>query len=67
MVGYRNSVAVIIFIVAQLHSEFVQILSEKIIYEFQIFGFPTHYTDVRNLNNEDRQRLLDKAGLVPVV
>ena len=52
---------------AKLRSEFVQLPSEKLIYEFQIFGFPTHYTDVGNLNNKDRKRLLVKAWSVPVV
>ncbi|CAL4122144.1 unnamed protein product, partial [Meganyctiphanes norvegica] len=32
-----------------------------------IFGFPTHFTDVGNLNKRDRQRLLGKAWSVPVV
>ena len=53
--------------VAKLRSEFVQLPSEKIIYEFQIFGFPTHYTDVGNLNNKDKQRLLGNAWSVAVV
>ncbi|CAL4252632.1 unnamed protein product, partial [Meganyctiphanes norvegica] len=33
----------------------------------RIFGFPTHFTDVGNLNINERQRLLGKAWSVPVV
>ncbi|XP_052827281.1 DNA (cytosine-5)-methyltransferase 3B [Octopus bimaculoides] len=33
----------------------------------KIFGFPTHYTDVRNLNHSRRQRLLGRAWSVPVI
>ncbi|KAF7210638.1 DNA (cytosine-5)-methyltransferase 3B-like [Nothobranchius furzeri] len=33
----------------------------------KIFGFPKHYTDVRNLNRQQRQKLLGKAWSVPVI
>ncbi|GAB1603055.1 DNA (cytosine-5)-methyltransferase 3B [Argonauta hians] len=33
----------------------------------KIFGFPAHYTDVRNLNHGRRQRLLGRAWSVPVI
>ncbi|KAM4736751.1 uncharacterized protein FYW61_004416 [Anableps anableps] len=33
----------------------------------KIFGFPKHYTDVRNMNRQQRQKLLGKAWSVPVV
>ncbi|XP_034551005.1 uncharacterized protein LOC117821083 isoform X2 [Notolabrus celidotus] len=33
----------------------------------RIFGFPKHYTDVRDLNKMQRQKVLGKAWSVPVV
>uniref|UniRef100_A0A3Q2PPK7 DNA (cytosine-5-)-methyltransferase n=1 Tax=Fundulus heteroclitus TaxID=8078 RepID=A0A3Q2PPK7_FUNHE len=33
----------------------------------KIFGFPKHYTDVRNMNRQQRQKLLGKAWSVPVI
>uniref|UniRef100_A0A8C5HVJ1 DNA (cytosine-5-)-methyltransferase n=1 Tax=Gouania willdenowi TaxID=441366 RepID=A0A8C5HVJ1_GOUWI len=33
----------------------------------RIFGFPKHYTDVRNMNKQQRQRVLGKSWSVPVV
>uniref|UniRef100_A0A672HQU9 Uncharacterized protein n=1 Tax=Salarias fasciatus TaxID=181472 RepID=A0A672HQU9_SALFA len=33
----------------------------------RIFGFPKHYTDVRNMNSKQRQKVLGKAWSVPVV
>ncbi|XP_061637905.1 DNA (cytosine-5)-methyltransferase 3C-like isoform X2 [Phyllopteryx taeniolatus] len=33
----------------------------------KIFGFPKHYTDVRNMNRLQRQKVLGKAWSVPVV
>ncbi|XP_058499785.1 uncharacterized protein LOC131469012 isoform X2 [Solea solea] len=33
----------------------------------KIFGFPKHYTDVRNMNRQQRQKVLGKAWSVPVV
>ncbi|XP_061591518.1 DNA (cytosine-5)-methyltransferase 3B-like [Cololabis saira] len=32
-----------------------------------IFGFPKHYTDVKNMNRQQRQKVLGKAWSVPVV
>lgn len=34
---------------------------------FRIFGFPKHYTDVRNMNRQQRQKVLGKAWSVPVI
>jgi len=43
-------------------------LSDLFITEIEnIFGFPTHYTDICNLNNAERQKLLGKAWSVQVV
>uniref|UniRef100_A0A3P9Q543 DNA (cytosine-5-)-methyltransferase n=1 Tax=Poecilia reticulata TaxID=8081 RepID=A0A3P9Q543_POERE len=33
----------------------------------KIFGFPKHYTDARNMNRQQRQKLLGKAWSVPVI
>uniref|UniRef100_A0A8C9YXT9 DNA (cytosine-5-)-methyltransferase n=1 Tax=Sander lucioperca TaxID=283035 RepID=A0A8C9YXT9_SANLU len=33
----------------------------------KIFGFPKHYTDVRNMNRQQRQKVLGKAWSVPVI
>ncbi|KAF0036027.1 hypothetical protein F2P81_011339 [Scophthalmus maximus] len=33
----------------------------------RIFGFPKHYTDVRNMNRQQRQKVLGKAWSVPVI
>lgn len=33
----------------------------------QIFGFPPHYTDICNLSNTERHKLLGKAWSVQVV
>ncbi|XP_061758528.1 uncharacterized protein LOC133554132 isoform X2 [Nerophis ophidion] len=33
----------------------------------KIFGFPKHYTDVRNMNRQQRQKVLGKAWCVPVI
>uniref|UniRef100_A0A3B5PZ05 Uncharacterized protein n=1 Tax=Xiphophorus maculatus TaxID=8083 RepID=A0A3B5PZ05_XIPMA len=33
----------------------------------RIFGFPKHYTDARNMNRQQRQKLLGKAWSVPVI
>ena len=33
----------------------------------RIFGFPTHYTDVRNMNRGERQKVLGKSWSVPVI
>lgn len=33
----------------------------------RIFGFPKHYTDVRNMNRNQRQKVLGKAWSVPVI
>ncbi|XP_061682812.1 DNA (cytosine-5)-methyltransferase 3B-like isoform X2 [Syngnathoides biaculeatus] len=33
----------------------------------KIFGFPKHYTDVRNMNRLQRQKVLGKAWSVPVI
>ena len=33
----------------------------------RIFGFPEHYTDVANMGQRDRQKLLGKSWSVPVV
>uniref|UniRef100_A0A8C5BFQ7 DNA (cytosine-5-)-methyltransferase n=1 Tax=Gadus morhua TaxID=8049 RepID=A0A8C5BFQ7_GADMO len=32
-----------------------------------IFGFPKHYTDVRNMNRKERQKVLGKSWSVPVI
>lgn len=36
-------------------------------YSFRIFGFPKHYTDVRNMSRQQRQKVLGKAWSVPVI
>ncbi|XP_077464604.1 DNA (cytosine-5)-methyltransferase 3C-like [Stigmatopora argus] len=33
----------------------------------KIFGFPKHYTDVRNMNRQQRQKVLGKSWSVPVI
>uniref|UniRef100_A0A3Q4GWT7 DNA (cytosine-5-)-methyltransferase n=1 Tax=Neolamprologus brichardi TaxID=32507 RepID=A0A3Q4GWT7_NEOBR len=33
----------------------------------RVFGFPKHYTDVRDMNRQQRQKVLGKAWCVPVV
>ncbi|KAK5863953.1 hypothetical protein PBY51_000934 [Eleginops maclovinus] len=33
----------------------------------KIFGFPKHYTDVRNMTRQQRQKVLGKAWSVPVI
>ncbi|KAM6924459.1 DNA (cytosine-5)-methyltransferase 3C-like [Xenentodon cancila] len=33
----------------------------------RIFGFPKHYTDVKNMNRQQRQKVLGKAWSVPVI
>nr|XP_061802906.1 DNA (cytosine-5)-methyltransferase 3C-like [Nerophis lumbriciformis] len=33
----------------------------------KIFGFPKHYTDVRNMNRQQRQKVLGKAWSIPVI
>ncbi|XP_053705782.1 uncharacterized protein LOC128749853 [Synchiropus splendidus] len=33
----------------------------------KIFGFPKHYTDVKNMNRGERQKVLGKAWSVPVI
>nr|XP_046252388.1 uncharacterized protein LOC124063104 [Scatophagus argus] len=33
----------------------------------RIFGFPKHYTDVRDMNRQQRQKVLGKAWSVPVI
>uniref|UniRef100_A0A667Y0M7 DNA (cytosine-5-)-methyltransferase n=1 Tax=Myripristis murdjan TaxID=586833 RepID=A0A667Y0M7_9TELE len=33
----------------------------------KIFGFPKHYTDVRNMNRQQRQKALGKSWSVPVI
>ncbi|XP_067097019.1 uncharacterized protein [Osmerus mordax] len=33
----------------------------------QIFGFPKHYTDVKNMNRQQRQKVLGKSWSVPVI
>ncbi|XP_041655746.1 uncharacterized protein LOC121517786 isoform X2 [Cheilinus undulatus] len=33
----------------------------------KIFGFPKHYTDVKDMNRQQRQKLLGKAWSVPVI
>ncbi|KAK0153245.1 DNA (cytosine-5)-methyltransferase 3C [Merluccius polli] len=33
----------------------------------KIFGFPKHYTDVRNMNSRQRQKVLGKSWSVPVI
>uniref|UniRef100_A0A3Q3WAK7 DNA (cytosine-5-)-methyltransferase n=1 Tax=Mola mola TaxID=94237 RepID=A0A3Q3WAK7_MOLML len=33
----------------------------------KIFGFPKHYTDVRNMSRQQRQKVLGKAWSVPVI
>ncbi|KAI3357858.1 hypothetical protein L3Q82_016251, partial [Scortum barcoo] len=33
----------------------------------KIFGFPKHYTDVKNMNRQQRQKVLGKAWSVPVI
>ena len=36
-------------------------------YPSRIFGFPKHYTDVRNMNRKERQKVLGKSWSVPVI
>uniref|UniRef100_A0A6Q2XHE0 DNA (cytosine-5-)-methyltransferase n=1 Tax=Esox lucius TaxID=8010 RepID=A0A6Q2XHE0_ESOLU len=33
----------------------------------KIFGFPKHYTDVKNMNRQQRQKVLGKSWSVPVI
>ena len=33
----------------------------------RIFGFPKHYTDVRNMSSRERQKVLGKSWSVPVI
>ncbi|XP_053279901.1 uncharacterized protein LOC128441822 [Pleuronectes platessa] len=33
----------------------------------KIFGFPKHYTDVRNMSRQERQKVLGKSWCVPVI
>ncbi|XP_056155542.1 DNA (cytosine-5-)-methyltransferase beta, duplicate b.3 [Lampris incognitus] len=33
----------------------------------KIFGFPKHYTDIRNMNRQQRQKVLGKSWSVPVI
>ncbi|XP_062248688.1 uncharacterized protein LOC133957229 [Platichthys flesus] len=33
----------------------------------KIFGFPKHYTDVRNMSRQERQKVLGKSWSVPVI
>lgn len=42
-------------------------LSELVVLVSRIFGFPKHYTDVRNMNRQQRQKVLGKAWSVPVI
>lgn len=36
-------------------------------WSLRIFGFPKHYTDVRNMSRQQRQKVLGKAWSVPVI
>lgn len=33
----------------------------------RIFGFPKHYTDVKNMGRQQRQKVLGKSWSVPVI
>lgn len=41
--------------------------SEHILYFVRIFGFPKHYTDVKNMGRLQRQKVLGKSWSVPVI